>query len=297
MLVTLQHELAPARRRGGDATTAGRTGTSSSTTTRSSSPTDYDPYCITAPVDAASARRRRPADLRAVRSRNREGRAGGHAQNELVGTTAISSSAGTASTCRCRRGSRTASCSRAASAAASRSTDNCDVVGKIDNPGTYLCHRESAFLPQVKLLGTYPLPWWGLQVSGTFQSQISDPVGGAEFRLQLLRAAGQLRGRQRSESVRRSAATCRRAATVTVNVVEPGTLYPDRTNQLDAPPGQDVRDDGRAAAAGAPRRLQRVQLERRLRINGAYGSNGVGWGTPQAIVPGRLVKFGAQLRF
>ena len=34
-----------------------------------------------------------------------------------------------------------------------------------------------------------------------------------------------------------------------------------------------------------------------LRLNGAYGSNGVGWGTPQAIVPGRLVKFGAQLRF
>ena len=34
-----------------------------------------------------------------------------------------------------------------------------------------------------------------------------------------------------------------------------------------------------------------------LRLNGAYGSNGVGWAAPQAIVPGRLVKFGMQLRF
>jgi hypothetical protein len=34
-----------------------------------------------------------------------------------------------------------------------------------------------------------------------------------------------------------------------------------------------------------------------LRMNGAYGSNGAAWGRPQAIVPGRLVKFGAQVNF
>ena len=34
-----------------------------------------------------------------------------------------------------------------------------------------------------------------------------------------------------------------------------------------------------------------------LRLNGAYGSDGAAWARPQAIVPGRLVKFGAQLSF
>ncbi len=59
--------------------------------------------------------------------------------------------------------------------------DNCDVVTKLDNPSTYQCRRESGLLPQVKLMGNYPLPWWGLQISGTLQSSIPDPVGGANF--------------------------------------------------------------------------------------------------------------------
>ena len=80
-------------------------------------------------------------------------------------------------------------------------------------------------------------------------------------------------------------------------MVEPGTLYPDRTNQLDARLAKTFVMSG-------GRRLQALldvynvfNSNVALRLNGAYGSNGVGWGTPQAIVPGRLVKFGAQLRF
>jgi Carboxypeptidase regulatory-like domain len=34
-----------------------------------------------------------------------------------------------------------------------------------------------------------------------------------------------------------------------------------------------------------------------LRMNGAYGSEGAAWARPQAIVPGRLLKLGAQLSF
>ena len=85
--------------------------------------------------------------------------------------------------------------------------------------------------------------------------------------------------------------------TVTINVIEPGTLYPDRTNQLDARLAKTFAMTG-------GRRLQALfdvynvfNSNVALRLNGAYGANGVGWGTPQAIVPGRLVKFGAQLRF
>jgi hypothetical protein len=34
-----------------------------------------------------------------------------------------------------------------------------------------------------------------------------------------------------------------------------------------------------------------------LRMNGAYGSDGAAWARPQAIVPGRLLKLGAQVSF
>ena len=148
----------------------------------------------------------------------------------------------------------------------------------------------------MKLLGTYPLPWWGLQVSGTFQSQVSDPVGGANFDYNYFGLpANYVAGN--AQIAHRSGAICRRAATVTVNVVEPGSLYPDRTNQLDCPPAKTFAITG-------GRRLQALldlynvfNSNNALRLNGAYGSNGAAGARPQAIVPGRLVKFGAQLRF
>ena len=48
-------------------------------------------------------------------------------------------------------------------------TDNCDVVAKVDNPSQYNCKLETPFLPQVKFGGSYTLPL-GVQVSGTLQS-------------------------------------------------------------------------------------------------------------------------------
>src|SRR5262249_4413657 len=46
-------------------------------------------------------------------------------------------------------------------------TDRCFVV---DSPQELrFCHVKSPFQPNVKLVGTYPLPWFGLQTSGVFQ--------------------------------------------------------------------------------------------------------------------------------
>ena len=49
-------------------------------------------------------------------------------------------------------------------------TNSCFVVDspQADNP--LVCQSEPPFQPQVKLLGIYPMPWWGLQPSTTFQS-------------------------------------------------------------------------------------------------------------------------------
>jgi len=53
-------------------------------------------------------------------------------------------------------------------------TDNCAVIAAApqlvaSNPVEY-CHAESGWQPQLKFLANYELPWWGVRVSGNFQS-------------------------------------------------------------------------------------------------------------------------------
>ena len=50
------------------------------------------------------------------------------------------------------------------------STDNCDVVSKVDNPSQRFCHVDTMFLTQLKLLGVYTVPKVNVQASATFQS-------------------------------------------------------------------------------------------------------------------------------
>ena len=100
-------------------------------------------------------------------------------------------------------------------------TDECFVV---DSPQQLtFCRVEPPFFqPQVKFSGSYPLPWWDLQVSGVFQSLPGIPVTAsyvatnAEVRPTL--------GRDLSGG----------ATTVTINnVIQPGTVFEDRLNQTD----------------------------------------------------------------
>ncbi len=175
---------------------------------------------------------------------------------------AIRSSTGTASTSTTQRALRQRRVMLQGGVSAGRQTmDNCDVVTKVDNPSTYQCHRESALLPQVKLLGTYPLPWWGLQVSGTFQSQRARSGGRRQLRLQLLRHAGELRGRQRAGGAVARPQPVVGARTSRSTSSSRERSIPERTNQFDLRVAKTFMI-GDIAAAGHARLLQRVQLER-----------------------------------
>jgi hypothetical protein len=79
-------------------------------------------------------------------------------------------------------------------------------------------------------------------------------------------------------------------------VVEAGTLYPGRTNQFDLRVAKHITLRS-VRLQGMVDLYNLFNSNNVLRMNGAYGTDGAAWARPQAIVPGRLLKLGAQLSF
>jgi hypothetical protein len=292
-LVTLQHELLP--RVGLEVSYNRRTyGNFVVNDNVLVSPGDYDPYCVTAPLDSrlpggggqeiCGLYDLNPAKVGLVETfRTYSGKYGDQKEHWNGIDVGVQM--------RLERGAMI----QGGFSAGRQVMDDCDIVTKVDNPSTYQCRRESAMLPQVKLMGAYPLPWWGVQVSGTFQSQVPDPVGGGGFNYNYfglpanyVASAAQIR-----PSLGRNLSS---AGNVTINIVEPGTLYPGRTNQMDLRASKTFVV-GSVRMQGMFDLYNVINSNNVLRMNGAYGSNGAAWGRPQAIVPGRLVKVGAQVNF
>ena len=161
------------------------------------------------------------------------------------------------------------------------STDNCFVV---DSPQQLLnCKVTQPFKTQVKVLGVYPLPVWGLQAAATFQS-LPGPEITASYAAPNSAIAPSL-GRNLSAGA---------TATATVPLVSPGTLYGDRLNQI------DFRAT-RSFALGAGRRLQAnvdvynlANASPVLTLNNTFGP---AWQRPLQILHARMLKFSAQVEF
>lgn len=173
--------------------------------------------------------------------------------------------------------------------------DNCDVVAKIDNPTQLYCHVESKFLTQVKFLGAYPLPWWGIRLSGTFQSSVPDPMN-----LQEGNAFGMSADYVATNAVIRPSLlrnlSAGANATASVNLVEPGTVYGERSYQTDFRVAKTfsvraVRIEGLVDL------FNLFNANPVFQYNPAYGTTGASWLVPQATLPGRLVRLGLQLNF
>jgi hypothetical protein len=189
--------------------------------------------------------------------------------------------------------------------------NNCDVVGKVDNsgggvtdvnrssgagssaplrtnitgvgsPSRLYCDAAPPYQTQVKLSGSYPLPW-NFRASASFQS-IPGPQITASYSASNAEIAPTL-GRNLA-----AGATARQ----TVQLVAPGALYNDRLNQIDA-------RFTRTVSLGRSRRLQgQLDFYNLLNVGTAINHNntfGSAWLTPTAFAFGRMVKIGAQLDF
>ncbi|MBM3777485.1 MAG: TonB-dependent receptor [Acidimicrobiia bacterium] len=163
-------------------------------------------------------------------------------------------------------------------------TDNCDVVAKLDNPSPLYCHNEEPFLHQFKLLGSYTLPG-RVQVSAAFQSVPGSPIS-ASYVVRSAQIAPSL-GRNLSAGAN---------ATVSVNVIEPNSVFGDRLNQLDIRFGRPFTV-GRARVSPAVDLFNALNANTVLAWNNTYGTNGATWLAPRTILTGRLVKFGVQIDF
>jgi hypothetical protein len=141
------------------------------------------------------------------------------------------------------------------------------------------CHIDTAFLTQVKALGSYTVPRIALQVSAAFQS-VPGPQIAANYNAPNAVVQPSL-GRPLSGS-----------NNVTVNLVTPGTMYGERMNQLDLRFGKILRY-GRTRTAASIDVYNVFNSSAVLTESSAYAI----WRTPQVILVGRFAKITVQFDF
>lgn len=175
-------------------------------------------------------------------------------------------------------------------------TDNCEIFAKVPEAGSAgiatplggpYCRQEQPYQPQVKLLGSYHLPY-DIIVSGTFQS-----VPGAQ-----VLATAVVNNAQISPTLGRNL-SAGATATASINLIAPNSVYGDRINQID----MRFTRVFKVRTASIRTMVDLYNLANRntvLAWNNNYGTlagGGATWLQPIAILPARLLKFGVQLDF
>jgi hypothetical protein len=164
-----------------------------------------------------------------------------------------------------------------------KTEDSCEIRAKLPEltPLNPYCKTAEPFLTQFKMLGAYLVPRLDVLFSATFQSA-PGPALAANFNVPNAQVLPSL-GRPLSGG----------AANVTVNLIEPGKLYGDRTNQMDFRVAKVLR-------FGTTRTNIGVDLYNALNVNPITSYNqtfGTAWLRPQAIMPARFVKLSVQVDF
>ena len=174
-------------------------------------------------------------------------------------------------------------------------TNNCAVIAGLPEaalpnavapsvPAPY-CHQKDNFLTDGKLIGSYEVPKIDVAVSALFYSR----PGPAIFANKVFLNA------DIAPSLGRPLAG--NAQNITVNMVQPGTIYGDRRNQLDLRMTKNFRI-GRVKTGGSFEVYNVFNTNAVLTENATYrDTTQSGWRIPTSIAPPRLLKFSVQLDF
>jgi hypothetical protein len=143
------------------------------------------------------------------------------------------------------------------------------------------CHQETPFLSQYKALASYTLPWYGIRVSGTLQSLPGPQVVGTNVY---------------NNTNRTTLTTLGRPFTLnqqTVHLIEPGSFYGDRLNQIDLRLTKIVN-------VGKGRLDLNVDFYNAFNSDAVVaelGSVGPVWRLPLTVIQPRFVMFAARWDF
>ncbi len=176
-------------------------------------------------------------------------------------------------------------------------TDNCGVLAKVPEPAEtratsglitqaairplQFCHNATSWLTQAKFLSAYTIPRIDVMVSGTLQN-LPGPSILANYNLTSAQAAQTL-GRPLSGGT----------ANVSVALIDPGTVYGDRLNQVDLRVGKLLRYSRYKAMVS-------VDFYNALNVSTVLSQNntfGASWQQPNAIMPARFAKVSLQFDF
>jgi hypothetical protein len=157
------------------------------------------------------------------------------------------------------------------------------LVGSTVSTTSPYCHVAYGVLTQLRGLGTYTIPKIDLQLSGVFQSKPGALLS-ANYAVPAAVVAQSL-GRLPSGNV----------TNVTVNLIEPGSMYGNRLNQLDFRIAKILR-------FGASRTTVGVDLYNVLNSSAILTYNNVfvpggPWLLPNSVLTGRLARITAEFTF
>jgi len=167
-----------------------------------------------------------------------------------------------------------------------QTTDFCDVqdpakagdkalVEMLGASSLTTCHMEQQWLPQVKFLGSYTVPKIDVQIGASFQS-----IPGVEYAASYAAPNSDIAltlGRIPTGGVA--------TGTTSVNLVQPGSLYGPRFNQIDARFGKIVRFAQRRAVVSLDL-FNVLNSDTIATASSVYAT----WLAPQAVVAPRLMK-------
>jgi hypothetical protein len=157
------------------------------------------------------------------------------------------------------------------------------LVSSSVSPTSPYCHVDYGVLTQFRGLASYTIPKVDVQVSGVIQSKPGALLA-ANYAVPNAAVVPSL-GRSLSGN----------ATNVTVNLIEPGTLYGDRLNQLDFRVGKILKFGARRAivALDLYNALNSTAI---LTYNTAYVPGGP-WLQPNSVLTARLARISAEFSF
>jgi len=155
-----------------------------------------------------------------------------------------------------------------------------------DNPnGRLFCDSIPPFRTTFKMSAAYQLPY-DFQLSGSFLAQPGASIA-ANYTVTAAQAGRAIIGSTAG------------ATTISVNLVEPNTVFLDTRRQLDLRLGRTFRIGGRTRIQGFADFFNVLNAGTVTRVNETYGANPVtnAWMRPIAIMDARYVRFGMQMSF